>query len=92
MAEGMDWDEVTYLKKKPQRAADAKSQKVRGDILLKRTIHVVYTSPSRLLTRRSVEERASRRPRNVSLHRLLLRIDNTICAYTMVLVHAACYF
>lgn len=28
MAEA-DWDEVTYLKKKPQRAADAKSQKVR---------------------------------------------------------------
>ena len=28
MAEA-DWDEVTYLKKRPQRAADAKSQKVR---------------------------------------------------------------
>ena len=27
MAERMDWDEVTYLRKKPQRAADAKSQK-----------------------------------------------------------------
>ena len=27
MAEA-DWDEVTYLRKKPQRAADAKSQKV----------------------------------------------------------------
>lgn len=23
-----DWDEVTYLRKKPQRAADARSQKV----------------------------------------------------------------
>lgn len=29
MAEA-DWDEVTYLRKKPQRAADAKSQKVSG--------------------------------------------------------------
>ena len=29
MAEA-DWDEVTYLRKKPQRAADAKSQKVTG--------------------------------------------------------------
>lgn len=27
MAEA-DWDEVTYLKKKPQRASDARSQKV----------------------------------------------------------------
>ena len=27
MAEA-DWDEVTYLRKKPQRAADAKTQKV----------------------------------------------------------------
>jgi len=27
MAEA-DWDEVTYLRKKPQRAADARSQKV----------------------------------------------------------------
>lgn len=27
MAEGGDWDEVTYLRKKPQRASDAKSQK-----------------------------------------------------------------
>ena len=37
MAEGMDWDEVTYLRKKPQRAADAKSQKVsiRLTVLLK---------------------------------------------------------
>ena len=30
MAEA-DWDEVTYLRKKPQRAADAKSQKVPRD-------------------------------------------------------------
>ena len=28
MAEA-DWDEVTYLRKKPQRASDARSQKVR---------------------------------------------------------------
>ena len=72
MAEGMDWDEVTYLKKKPQRAADAKSQKVRGDLLLKRIIHLMYTSSFRLLTRPNGEERESRRRRSVSLR---LKID-----------------
>ena len=30
MAEA-DWDEVTYLRKKPQRAADARSQKVSAE-------------------------------------------------------------
>lgn len=29
MADGGDWDEVTYIKKKPMKAAEARSQKVR---------------------------------------------------------------
>ncbi len=33
MAEA-DWDEVTYLKKRPQRAADARSQKVSSAVCL----------------------------------------------------------
>ena len=44
MAEA-DWDEVTYLRKKPQRAADAKSQKVSAYNYC--TVHVVSNkSPS----------------------------------------------
>jgi hypothetical protein len=44
MAEA-DWDEVTYLRKKPQRAADAKSQKVSAEAQIPLKAHHIKRPP-----------------------------------------------
>lgn len=68
MAEGAagDWDEVTYLRKKPQRASDARSQKVSSKLSMTVEIIILMWELFRPSTKPRGKERMWIHQRNVA--------------------------